>query len=207
MAKELREDSGRVGRGIRSPRVLQWVFALLAVISWMGCSAPIRVFTHPEADLSYYTKVGVVPFQSLAADRFGGEKFSTEFTTALLASGKFVVVEQGIFVHALLQVTGKRTSPDGLTADQLKKIAEITGVQGVFEGTVTHYQMHHSGGDYFPVIAVEVRMVDTETGTIVWKATVSDRGGPKTPIIGVGEIHTFGELSQKLSKQLVSRIK
>jgi curli biogenesis system outer membrane secretion channel CsgG len=161
---------------------------------------------HPEADMSFYVKVGVVPFQSLAADRFAGEKFSTEFTTALLASGKFGVVEQGIFVHALLQVTGKRTTPDGLTADQLKKIADVTGVQGVFEGTVTHYQMQLSGGDYFPVVAAEVRLVDTETGTIVWKATVSDRGGPKTPIIGVGEIHTFGELSQKLSKQLVSKI-
>lgn len=171
-----------------------------------GCGASTRVFTHPEADMSYYTNVGVVPFQNLSSDRFAGEKFSTEFATALLAANKFEVVEQGIFVNAIVQVVGSRTVPDGLTAEQLKKVAEATGVQGVFEGVVTQYDMSPSGGDYFPVIGVEARLVDTETGTIVWKATISDRGGPKTPIIGVGEIHTLGELSQKLSKTLVSKI-
>ncbi|UCG51936.1 MAG: hypothetical protein JSW58_17525 [Candidatus Latescibacterota bacterium] len=171
-----------------------------------ACSASIRVFTHPEADMSYYTKVGVVPFQNLSSDRLAGEKFSTEFTTALLAANKFEVVEQGIFVNAVVRTVGSRTVPDGLTADQLKKVAEATGVQGVFEGVVTQYNMSSSGGESLPVIGVEARLVDTETGTIVWKATISERGGPKTPIIGVGEIHTLGELSQKLSKVLVSRI-
>ena len=176
------------------------------VLLLSGCGASTRVFTHAEADMSYYTRVGVVPFQNLSSDRFAGEKFSTEFTTALLASNKFEVVEQGIFVNAMVQVAGARTTPDGLTAEQLKKIAEATGVQGVFEGVVTQYDMSPAGGNYFPVISVEARLVDTETGTIVWKATISDRGGPKTPIIGVGEIHTLGELSQKLSNTLVSKI-
>ncbi|UCH83909.1 MAG: hypothetical protein JSW50_15960 [Candidatus Latescibacterota bacterium] len=180
--------------------------AIVAAALISGCGASTRVFTHPEADMSYYETVGVVPFQNLSSDRFAGEKFSTEFTTALLASNKFGVVEQGIFVNALVQIIGARTTSDGLTADQLKRISEATGVQGVFEGVVTQYDMAAGGGDYFPVISVEARLVDTETGTIVWKATISERGGPKTPIIGVGEIHTLGELSQKLSKTLVSKI-
>ena len=156
--------------------------------------------------MSYYTKVGVVPFQNLSSDRFAGEKFTTEFTTALLATNKFEVVEQGIFVNAVVQVVGSRTTPDGLTAEQLKQVAEITGVQGVFEGVVTQYNMFSSGRNSFPVIGLEARLIDTESGTIVWKATISERGGPKTPIIGIGEIHTLGELSQKLSKILVSKI-
>ena len=183
-----------------------FTLAITAAVLISGCGASTRVYTHPEADMSYYLKVGVVPFQNLSSDRFAGEKFSAEFTTALLASNKFEVVEQGIFVNALVQIIGARTTADGLTADQLKRISEITGVQAVFEGVVTQYDMSPGGGNYFPVISVEARMIDTETGTIVWKATISERGGPKTPIIGIGEIHTLGELSQKLSKNLVSKI-
>jgi TolB-like protein len=178
----------------------------LILILTAGCGASTRSYTHPEADMSYYVRVGVVPFKSLANDRFAGEKFAAEFITALLATEKFDVVDQGIFLNELATTVGTRSGVDGMTNDQLQKISAATGVQGVFLGLVSQYDMASYGGDRFPVITVEVRLVDTGTGTVVWKASVSERGGPKTPIIGVGEIHTLGELSQKLSKELVKTI-
>ena len=48
--------------------------------------------------------------------------------------------------------------------------------------------------------------IDVETGTVIWMASMSDRGGPKTPIIGVGETHTLGELSQAMSKEMISKM-
>ncbi len=56
------------------------------------------------------------------------------------------------------------------------------------------------------MISVEARLIDAETATIVWMSTVTERGGPKTPIIGVGETRTLGELAQKLSERLVNKI-
>ncbi len=181
---------------------------LLAVLMFesSGCGPGMTVFLHPEADISFYTKVGVVPFKSITGDRFAGEKFSIEFTTALLASQMFDVIDYGIFAKSLEQTVGVRSPADGLTVEDLIKVKEKTKVQAVFEGTVKQYEMTSTGSGTFPIISVEARLVDTETGNVIWMATSTRRGGPKMPIIGFGEIHTLGELAQKICKNLVAKI-
>ncbi len=180
---------------------------LLAVAA--GCGGPqMEVYTNPEADLSFYEKVGVMPFRSLAADRLAGEKFTTEYTTALLAAEMFDVVDYGVFVSHVGKVLGTRSPVEGgLSADDIKRIATNAGVQGVFVGSVVDYQMMSTQSGQFPVISVEVRLLDAETANVVWSASLTERGGPKTPIIGVGEIHTLGELSQKVAKELVEKLR
>ncbi len=111
-----------------------------------------------------------------------------------------------MFLNAVVQTLGSRAASEGLTTEEMKKIGQATGVQGIFHGTVTQYDMVATPSGSFPVISVEARLLDVETGTVVWKATATARGGPKTPIIGIGEIHTLGELSQKLSRVLVEKI-
>lgn len=182
------------------------LFVALGVGAW-SCSAPVRDFTHAEADMSFYQKVGVIPFRSMTADAFAGEKFTAAFTTALLASKTFEVVDPGVFATTLKQIAGARIPEDALTPEQLKKIGEAAGVQGIFIGSVLQYEMTATGAGPFPVVSADVRFIDVATGTVVWTANASDRGGPKTPIIGVGEIHTLGELADNLSRKMIDTIK
>lgn len=174
--------------------------------SW-SCSAPVRDFTHTDADMTFYQKVGVIPFRTMTADAFAGEKFTAAFTTALLSARMFEVVDPGVFATTLIQIAGARIPEDSLTPEQLRKIGEAAGVQGIFMGSVSQYDMAATGAGPFPVIAADVRFIDVATGTVVWKASVSDRGGPKTPIIGIGEVHTLGELADKLSKEMIGTLK
>lgn len=192
--------------GSGAKRIILLLTGVLAMAIFAGCGASMRAFTHPEADFAYYEKVGVSPFRTMSADRLAGDKFSIEFTTALLASEKFDVVDVGIFASALRTAVGSRDVFADLTPEELNKISDLTGVQGIFEGTVSQYEMVSAGGGVFPVISVEARLLDTATGAVVWMATITERGGPKTPIIGVGETHTLGELAQKLCKKLVASI-
>jgi hypothetical protein len=179
----------------------------VALLLVLACSAPVREYTNPEADLSFYTRVGVVPFKSLCADPLAGQKFTGEFTTALLAAGLFDVVDPGVFATALSQAAGSRVPEDALTVDQLRKIGEVAGVQGIFVGNVSQYEMMATSSGTFPVITVEARLVDLTSGNVVWKASVAERGGPKTPIFGVNETHTLGALSQELSRRMVAKLK
>jgi len=184
---------------------LQWTVLFVAALA--GCSAPVRDFTHTDADVSFYEKVGVVPFRSMTADGFAGEKFTAVFTTALLASKKFEVVDSGIFASTLKQVAGVRAPEDALTPEQLQKIGEAAGLQGIFVGSVSQYEMQPTGAGPFPVITVDARLIDVATGTVVWRASASERGGPKTPIIGVGEVHTVGELADRISREMIDTLK
>jgi hypothetical protein len=63
--------------------------------------------------------------------------------------------------------------------------------------------MQASGTERYPVISVEARLVDVATGTVVWSCTVTEKGGPKTPIFGIGETKTLGALAQKVSRRIV----
>lgn len=192
---------------IYRPIQMTLTIAVLCAALTAGCGKSMRVYIHPEADLAFYSKVGVLPFRSLAGDRFAGEKIGIEFTTALLAEGLFDVYDYGVFVNEVLQAIGERTPPDGPSQEQLKKIAEATGVQGIFYGTVMQYDMVPTSSGTFPTISVEARFIDVETGTVVWMVTMTERGGPKTPIIGIGETHTLGELAQNMCKEIVNKIK
>jgi hypothetical protein len=193
-------------RRVSRSAILLPALAMLSAAVSGGCGGSLQTYSHPEADLGFYTKVGVLPFKSLAADRFAGEKFAIEFTTTLLAAELFEVVDYGVFVNSVTKAIGTRTPPDGPSQDQLKQIGEATGVQGVFYGSVMQYNMVPGSSGSFPTISVEARFIDVETGTVVWMATMTERGGPKTPIIGVGETHTLGELSQSMCKEMVSKI-
>jgi hypothetical protein len=129
----------------------------------VGCAAPMNTFLHPEADLSYYTRVGVVPFRSLASDRLAGEKVTSEFSTAVLASELFEVIDYGVFVNVLAEVTGSRAADGGLNAEQLKRIGESAQVQGVFMGTVRQFDMVSTPSGRFPVVSLEIRLLDVAT--------------------------------------------
>lgn len=190
-----------------SSRRISSALIIVAVAFVTACARPsIQTYFNPEADLGYYEKVGVVPFRALTADRLAGEKFAIEFVTALFASELFEVVDYGIFVNAMTKAIGTRTVSDGISAEHLAKIQEATGIQAVFVGSVLQYDMVASGGNRFPVISVEVRLVDAAAARVVWSATITERGGPKTPLIGIGEVHTLGELSQHISQRLLKEL-
>lgn len=173
----------------------------------VACGRPsLQTYFNPEADLGYYERVGVAPFRALTSDRLAGEKFAIEFNTALLASELFDVVDYGIFVNAMVKSVGTRQISEGLTVEELIKIQEATGVQAIFVGSVSQYEMVPAGGDRFPVITVEVRLLDANAGRVVWSSTITERGGPKTPLIGIGEVRTLGELSQHICGRLLEEL-
>jgi TolB-like protein len=180
---------------------------LLALLILLGCAGGPRIYLNPEADMSFYQKVGVVPFTNLTADRFAGEKMTSTFVTELLITEKFDVIERGEFDHVVQQVrssTGGSPSTE-LTADQLRAIGEQAGVNGIIEGAVREYEMIRLGQGTYPLISFSVKLVDAPTGRVVWESGYTVRGGPKLPIIGLGETHTLSRLAQKVCRKVVRK--
>lgn len=180
---------------------------LLLLLSCTGCGSmlDVRSFMHPDADFSFYQKIGVLPFANQADDALAGEKVTEHFMTEVLINGDLAVVDPGQFNAIVTQVnraavSGKTLS---LSPDQMNQIAEVAGVQGIFEGIVHEYHMIQLGGEQYPVISLTVKFVDAPTGTVVWQSNVTARGGPNLPIVSFGESFLLGELTQKVVRQVV----
>ena len=180
--------------------------ALLLVLFAAGCSAPLRMrsFSHPEADYSFYERVGILPFQSEADDRLAGEKVSEFFLTEILIRGPLQVMDPGQFRAVLSETVGVPNPAilEDYSPTQLRQIGAAAEVQGFFIGMVHDYRILQVAGERYPMLSMTVKFVDAPTGTVVWQANLSARGGPNYPIIAAGEQYIMGELTHRVCKKL-----
>lgn len=185
--------------------VLPAIGLLTAALLGAACAGG-KSFLHPEADMSFYEKVGVIPFATLGADRLAGDKLSSAFTSHLLFSRHMQVIEPGQFLASFAKQFGANNPPPiGLPQDKLTAVAQDTGVQGIFEGTVRDFDFTRSTPPR-PLISVEVRLVDVATGTIVWSTSITRVGKPVIPFLGLGGARTLAELTEDVAADLVSRL-
>ena len=200
-----RSTRGRQSAGRAATRRIVALIPLLTLLQLAGCAGS-GTFLHPEADIGFYEKVGVLPFATLGSDRLAGDKMSSVFTSHLLVSRKFDVAEPGIFLATYAKQVGTTTAPPiGLPQSNLKPIAEETGVQGVFEGTVRDFDYTRATPPR-PMISVEVRLVDIETGQVVWSTSVTRVSKPWIPLLGIGGTRTLAELAEEVAAELVGRL-
>src|SRR5262245_17417202 len=128
--------------------------AMIAAVAIAGCGGTTR-FVHPEADLPFYQKVGVIPFTSLASDRFAGEKVTDVFFSEVLRCRCDQVVEPGQFAAAMARVRGGTPVTNPWSSEELAKLGAETGVQGLFLGTVRDYEMTAVGRETWPLVSLE----------------------------------------------------
>lgn len=185
---------------------------VFGVIVWLGmtvtgCGPRVTHFVHPEADVAFYESVGVIPFESLDADRLAGEKVTNVFYTELLAQGFNSVQEPGQFLASIQRIRGVGPTNRAWSSSDLARLGEEAQVQGVFTGIVRDYAMTGGGRNSFPLVSLEVRLVDTSTGQVVWSASLTRRGGPTMPFTGWREIHTLGELTTRVCRDLLQTLR
>lgn len=177
--------------------------ALPLLCTHLGCGAPVAQFVHPEADLPYYESVGIVPFDSFGGDRLAGAKVSSVFFNELLRTGFSNVKEPGQFQAAMVRVRGGTPAATPWSSADLARLGDEAGVQGIFTGTVRDYQMTRVGRESFPMVSLEIHLIDAATGGVVWSASHTARGGPTMPFTGWREIHTLGELTTRMCREML----
>lgn len=160
---------------------------LLAVLTvQVGCGSGLKAtrFTNPRFDFNFVQRVAVLPFENLSADQQAGFRATRLMITELLASGAVDVVEPGEVQAALGKLVGRVARPD---TEQMLALGTELGVQAVVAGTVAQSEVLRSGRVGVPVVTLDVQMVETETGAIVWSATHTEKGSSfASRLLGTG---------------------
>lgn len=105
-----------------------------------------------------------------------GEAANDEFTTQLVNSGQFTVIERAQ-LQSILQEQGLGAS-GAVSTSTAPKIGKLLGVQVIFTGSITSFSIKRSGGSIAGFGAtfakaeskLDVRMIDTTTGEVLLAA-------------------------------------
>ncbi len=143
----------------------------LVLLGGCGGMGP-TTFVHPDFNFGFVERVAVVPFENLSSDPAAGAKATRYFTTALLATESFAVVEPGEVSRALEQFG--LVSAAQLTEAQVISLGQELEAQAVFFGSLSESAALRSGSTTINVVTVVVRLLETETGTTIWSATNTD---------------------------------
>lgn len=162
--------------------------AVLASAFWaISCASGLKPteFANPRFDFGFVERVAVIPFENLSGDQQAAFRATRLMITELLASGAVDVVEPGEVQAGLGRMAASRTTAPN--TEQILTLGKDLRVQAVIIGTVAQSEVLRSGAVGWPVVTLDAQMIETETGTIVWAATHTEKGSTMgARILGTG---------------------
>ncbi len=153
-----------------------------------------KVFISPKSLDKQYTKVAVLPFKSQV--EIAGASVADMVTTEILKTYKYELIERGQIEQILQE---QSLSLQGVTENTIAmQVGKILDVQGVIVGTVPEFDVRSVNGYDVPAVGINIRMIDTQTGSIIW--TVSDSAISRESI----SISTFAD---KLVESMIEQLR
>jgi TolB-like protein len=171
----------------------------------VGCAGPARLYVNPQADLTLYHKIAVIPFNNLTPQNYAGDRVTRAFVTELIMTDRFQVVEPAEF-RAAMDRAGVESSESDTYQERLKAAADAVQATGVVRGAVSEYEMRRAGQDEVPVVGLDVELLDAATGNVVWRVAVNRKGRGHLPVFGAGA-RTFGRVTQEACAAAVAALR
>ena len=184
-------------------RTLLTACGIAAIAAACGTTTHQTRFMHANADLGAIKTVAVLPFDSLAQDRTSGDKVQKVFYLELLSLDVFDVTEPGQVTKV---IRGSGTNVDALGPSDYQKIGKDLGVDGLFVGSVVDFAEGHSGSTPTPEITIQLRLIETHSGTTIWSVGQSRSGaGVSTRLFGVGS-ESLTEASRRVVRRALGTL-
>jgi TolB-like protein len=119
-------------------------------------------------------KVAVLPFKG--PTELIGIAVSDMFVTEVLQSGRYELVERSQMAKVLGET---ELALSGLTSSQAASAAQMIGADGVIIGSVSEYEQVAYKGRKYPSVGISARLIDSDTGKIIWSVDFADRADDK----------------------------
>ena len=152
------------------------LFPLLALVP-AGCGAArggSAAYHDGTMDFALVQNVAVMPFVNLSQNQNAGDRVRETLMTMLQATGAFYVLPPGEVGRGISRTTV--VNPATPTPEEVVAFAKNVKVDAVITGTVLEYGEVRSGSTSANAITVSAKMMEAQTGKVVWSAS-STKGG------------------------------
>jgi curli biogenesis system outer membrane secretion channel CsgG len=161
--------------------ILSFAVALL-MLTGCACDGQRAYFMKTSTDANIYvspksvsiSKVALLPFR--APTELIGASVSDLFVTEMLRAGRYELVERSQMSKVLGET---ELSLAGLSNAKAIEAGKMMGAEGVIVGTVDEYTKVAQRGKTYPVVGVSARLIDCQSGKIIWSVDVAKRSRDK----------------------------
>ncbi len=171
-----------------------------------GCAAKTKIeeFSREDVDLSYITKIAVLPFENHTKDEFAAQRMRDITITQVLAMGLFDVVDKGVVDSALMDFAVEPGKP--IDSPILKRLGKRLGVDAFLMGEVNEVGEDRRGSMSFPLVSLTMRLVDSKAVLVLWRAS-GHKSGYSTMyrLFGISPKDSF-EVSMELVRDMLLTI-
>lgn len=162
------------------------------------------VYVHPNADLSVYERVAILPLENLTSERFAADRVRELLTVELSSRNLFEVVESGE-VNRVLRTKNLASAAD-IGPEAIQGIGKDLEAQALLTGSVIEFREQRTGTLNMPDIALSLKLLDVESGLVIWSVTDARTGlNVWTRLFGVGE-EDQTTAARKLIRELLSTL-
>lgn len=200
----------------------------LAGIMTAGCGKP-HVYMHPSPGLDRIKRIAVMPFDNMTKEDKAGERVRVGFVLELLRIGNLSVMDTNetdrllkeaglsytggqasrvsVGVRGARMETGAKAEEEAVDSTPLsKKIGAALNVEAIIAGSVQAYNIEKTGDQIRPEVSITAKLIDAETGFIIWMSAYNKRGGSGIPILGWGKVTSLSALSQQVIQNMVDSL-
>ena len=189
-----------VRTGARAALLLALFLALVP-----GCAtAPATDVYHSQAmDFPSIQRAAVLPFVNLSSDSMAAERVRDVFANALLATEAFYVLPSGEVARGVSRA-GIRNAADP-SPEEIVRFGQVVKADAVITGVVREYGQVRSGSISANSISVSLKMIETETGAVVWSSS-STKGGITTWTRLFGGGPSMSEVTREAVEELLDNL-
>ena len=149
------------------------VFILSLLCS--GCSSTGHHFTSSAVGLGYIERIAVLPLENFTGSKGIEDRTRELLITRLLGHHLFDIVEKGK-LHCFLREEIRSKEKSLIDQRTAKRMAREFNIEAYMTGSIDEFKEMRNGSYSYPAIAITLRMVDINTGKVVWQASAADSG-------------------------------
>ena len=178
---------------------------IVFLVSAVGCTTTpaVDVYHDPGMDFPSIQRAAVLPFANLSTDPMAGDRVRDVFANALLATEAFYVLPTGEVARGISRA-GIRNPVDP-SPEEIMRFADVVKADAVITGVVREYGVVRSGSVSANTISVSLKMIEAETGTVVWSSS-SSKGGINTWTRLFGGGKSMSEVTREAVEELLDNL-
>ena len=185
----------------------QKIIALVMVmsLSLLGCStkAP-RGYLKRGVTASQIRTIALLPFDNISGHPDAGKKVTNLLLTELANTEMFEIAEVGEVENTLRDLRVRTTAE--LNSSKRQNLGEHLNVRVIIVGSVDEYEARQARSGTVPVVSISARMLDVQTGDILWTISHTHDGNDWETVFGFGKIISLSQLAQIVISEMVESL-